>query len=50
LHTLKLVVKYVSPLVALDDASGFPRLDFVEKFAPWYSNLAHEKLVQIEGA
>ena len=49
LHALTLIVKDVSPLVALDDAAGLPRLDLVEEFAPVDSYLAHEKLVQIEG-
>jgi hypothetical protein len=49
LHTLKLIVKYVSPLVALDDAAGFPRLDLVQKFPSRNTYLAHEQLIEVEG-
>ena len=49
LHTLKLIVKDVSPLVALDDASGLPTAYLIQELTPWYAYLAHEQLIEVEG-
>ena len=49
LHALQLIHQDVATLVALQDSTGLPSADLVEKFSARDADLAYEQLIQVVG-